>query len=180
MAFARRIFICFYLMARYGSRKDNRMFGESKFKDYLASGGEPECLGVPKGLRRLKVASSSEDASTKVSEQAKTLLSKTLSQHDKQFHKDGYKEGDTCNFRVGLMRGDDADDLAKEERKEGDVKFGFVKFTEDNDGTKKIMGVEEVSEAMSDAIKDEDEISQDESIASYLKMVGCGKGHGAN
>ena len=35
----------------------------------------------------------------------------TLAAHDKRFHPQGYKDGDSCKFRDALARGDDADKL---------------------------------------------------------------------
>ena len=149
------------------------MFGIEKFKAYLEGGGESQDSGLPSGLRRLNVPADAEDAATKVPPKAKTLLSKTLAQHDMRFHKNGFKEGDTCNFREGLIRGDDADDLAREERKEGDVKLGLVKFTEEKDGTKKIMGIEEVATAVVEEPGDTKEgMAEDEDVSRYLRMVG--------
>ena len=107
-------------------------FGD--FKKYLKNGKRREdMIGVP------RVA---EDEDKK--EMAKTFLKVTLAQHDKVYHKGGYHEGDKCNFREALKRGDSADELAEAEKKEGEVKVGFVKFKENEEtGKKEIVGIEE-------------------------------------
>lgn len=44
-----------------------------------------------------------------------------LEKHDRRFHPNGYKEGDSCRYRDALKRGDRADDLAAAEKAEGDA-----------------------------------------------------------
>lgn len=116
-------------------------------KKYLANGKRREdMIGVP----RTPVApKQGYDADSEASDEdkknlAKTFLKVTLAQHDAAYHKGGYHEGDVCNFRESLKRGDSADQLAAAEKKEGEVKTGFVKFKEDPaTGKREIVGLEE-------------------------------------
>ena len=41
-----------------------------------------------------------------------------LQKHDRRFHPNGYKQGDSCKYRESLARGDSADNLAKAEKEE--------------------------------------------------------------
>lgn len=119
------------------------MFNSGDFKRYLEGGdGKPEDPGLP----RLPRVSCAQDEDTLPL--AKTFLRKTLAQHDAAYHKHGYHEGDKCNFREALMRGDSADAIKSEERKEASPRYGLVKFVLEDDGGKKVLGIEDVSEAV--------------------------------
>lgn len=114
------------------------MFNAGDLKGYLKDGKRREdMIGVPRVQ-----GDALDDGSNKL---AKTFLKVTLSEHDKRFHSGGYHEGDTCNFREALKRGDSADALVSAEKKEAGIKVGFIRFKEDEKtGEKKIVGIEEV------------------------------------
>lgn len=114
------------------------MFNAGDLKSYMKSGKRREdMIGVP----RVQVDASDEGGERL----AKTFLKVTLSEHDKRFHKGGYKDGDACNFREALKRGDSADELVAAEKKEAEIKVGFVKFKEnEKTGKKEVVGIEEV------------------------------------
>ena len=141
-------------------------FNSGDFKAFLATGNGNAHAEVPKGLGRVANAlAPSEDAAPKV---AKTILKKTLAQHDKTYHPDGYKEGDECNFRAELMKGDNADDIkavkpSKEER------FGLVKFEETERG-KKVTDIVDVTEV----VKEQEEAEDSSAADRYLTLAGWG------
>ena len=91
-------------------------------------------------------------------EMAKTFLKKTLTEHDKVYHPNGYKEGDDCNFRASMIKNDIADDILAEKPKE-EVKIGLVEFKEDKDGNKKIVDVVEAKEAVAETVKADGDLS---------------------
>lgn len=117
------------------------MFNIGDFKKYIRDGRRREdMIGVPR-----RAASDETVADEDRQKMAKTFLSVTLSEHDKKYHKGGYKEGDSCNFREALKCGDSADALVAAEKKEADIKVGFVRFKEnEKTGRKEIVGIEEV------------------------------------
>lgn len=128
------------------------MFNTGSFKNFLKTGSKAtqdgcSCCGIP----RRRVSSSVQDAKETPAKkkEAKTALVKSLIEHDLVYHKDGYKPGDKCNFREALMRGDSSDSILAAEKKEGEARFGVVKFTTKPNGKKVIVGIEDLSKAVS-------------------------------
>ena len=64
-----------------------------------------------------------------VTEDAAPKKDPTLAAHDKRFHPNGYKEGDSCKFREALAKGDNSDaSLAAAEKKEAKQKSNIDKY----------------------------------------------------
>lgn len=64
-----------------------------------------------------------------VTEDARPKKDPTLAAHDKRFHPQGYKEGDSCKFREALAKGDNSDaSLAAAEKKEAKQKSNIDKY----------------------------------------------------
>lgn len=125
------------------------MFNKGDFMRYLAGGAaeaRPDYgFVVP--------SAPAADAAPKREQMAKTFLKKTLTEHDKAYHPDGYDpKKDKCNFRASMIKNDIADDLLSEKPKE-EVKLGFVEFKEDDKGNKKIVDVVEAKEAVAEGEK---------------------------
>lgn len=120
-------------------------------KKYLSNGKRREDMkGVPMSCGESQVCDESNGRL------AKTFLKVTLAQHDKIYHKGGYHEGDACNFREALKRGDSVDEIADAEKKEGGVRLGFVTFREDEKTGKKVLvGIEEAKGVVVEGKNDE-------------------------
>ena len=145
-------------------------FNNGDFKRFLATGDGYAQTDVPQGLGRVvNSPASAEDATPPLSPKvAKTILKKTLAQHDKAYHPDGYKEGDECNFRAELTEKDKADEL-KSLAAGGEERFGLVKFEESN-GKKKVTDIVDVTEVVGEQEDAQDSIKAER----YLQAAGCG------
>ena len=133
------------------------------FKDYLAKGAV--CSAGFRIPRLPSVAQDGADAEDN-SKVAKTFLKKTLMEHDKVYHKDGYDpQKDKCNFREMLKKNDNVDALVEEKPQES-VKLGLVEFIEGKDGEKKLVDIVEVEEARSEI----QEAVAEDSVEKYLAM----------
>lgn len=138
------------------------------FKQFLAKGGSNEMgFKVP----HLPEASQDEGDVTANAKMAKTFLKKTLTEHDKVYHPNGYDpKNDKCNFRDMLKKNDNVDALVAEKPKE-EAHLGLVEFLEDDKGSKKIVDVVEVDEKKAEEIKESSEDSAS-AIAKYLAIAG--------
>lgn len=142
-------------------------FNLGDFKQFLKTGDENAHAEMPQGIvRRLPPVENAEDKQAALPEKvAKTWLKKTLAQHDRTYHPNGYQEGAECNFRAALMRGDGADTIP-EEKKGSEQRFGLVKF-EEKDGRKKITDLVDVTEV----VEAQEEPAIDEAAACrYLSL----------
>lgn len=118
------------------------MFNKGDFIRYLAGGASDSRPDYGFVIPTAPAA----DAAPEHEQMAKTFLRKTLAEHDKEYHPNGYDpKKDKCNFRASMIKNDIADDLLSEKPK---VKIGFVKFEEDEKGNKKIVDVVETKEAV--------------------------------
>lgn len=132
---------------------DYTMFNKGDFIRYLA-GGSAEArpdygFVIP--------SAPAADAAPEREQMAKTFLKKTLTEHDKVYHPNGYDpDKDKCNFRAAMIKNDIADDILSEKPKE-EVKLGFVEFKEDDKGNKKIVDVVEAKEAVAGGVNDGEE-----------------------
>lgn len=140
-------------------------FNLGDLKAYL-SGGKNPCPYIKGYVARATALDSADGV-------AKTLLKKTLTQHDAMYHKSGYKAGDSCNFRDALAKGDPVD-VINLKKDEGEGKVGLVKYVENSNGEKKIVGVEEVDTESVEVSPVESVDSADKRISRYLTMVGDG------
>ena len=81
-----------------------------------------------------------------VTEDAAPKKDPTLAAHDKRFHPQGYKEGDSCKFREALAKGDKSDaELAAAEKKEAKQKSNIDKYLSmpDDGFAKDVMSLDE-------------------------------------
>lgn len=125
------------------------MFNLGNFRHFLAT-GDNACPKAPVvGLRPARaVAEDDEDElvlQEKKEPMAKTFLKKTLMEHDKIYHPNGYKEGDKCNFRAAMMKNDMVDAIINEKPKD-EVRVGLVKFIEKDDGTREPIGIVDIQD----------------------------------
>ena len=118
------------------------------FKNFLATGRiAQDAADLPKGLPIGRSIAEDDKGEVRKEQMAKTFLKKTLAQHDAVYHKDGYKEGDECNFRRQLMKNDDADTIKVDEKPNtGLDKYGLVRFKDKGNGKREIVGIEDVTE----------------------------------
>ena len=138
------------------------------FKDYLANGGDND---VGFKIPHLPSAAQDEGDVEANAKMAKTFLKKTLTEHDKVYHPNGYDpKNDKCNFRAMLKKNDNVDALVSEKPKD-EARLGLVEFLEDDKGEKKIVDVVEVDEKKAEEIKESSEDSAD-AVAKYLAMAG--------
>ena len=138
------------------------------FKDFLAKGEKSDV-----GFQIPHLPSAAQDAGDMESnaKMAKTFLKKTLTEHDKVYHPDGYNpKEDKCNFRAMLKKNDNVDALVAEKPKE-EAHLGLVECLEDDNGKKKIVDVVEVDEKKAEEIKESSEDSAS-AIAKYLAVAG--------
>ena len=138
------------------------------FKDFLANGEKSEV-----GFKIPHMPSVAQDEGNIESnaKMAKTFLKKTLTEHDKVYHPNGYNpKDDKCNFRAMLKKNDNVDALVAEKPKE-EAHLGLVEFLEDDKGEKKIVDVVEVDEKKAEEIKESSEDSAD-AIQKYLAVAG--------
>lgn len=147
------------------------MLNKGDFKHYLAASAAcAEDVRPP----RLPIASSPTEDGAEAGETvaradlAKTFLKKTLAEHDRAYHPGGFKPGDKCNFRAAMKQNDIVDDLVAEKPPEKQ-KLGLVRFTEESDGKRRIVGVVELEEVEKDegAAKE----TAEDATARYLATV---------
>lgn len=112
------------------------------FKRYLATGEQGDYAGL-RIPRLASVADAAPEVAPKKEEMAKTFLKKTLTEHDKIYHPNGYKKGEQCNFRRMFDKADNVDTLLSEKPKT-EEKVGVVKFEETPQGGKKIVDIVEL------------------------------------
>jgi len=145
-------------------------FGD--LKRFLAEGEPPppNSFGV---LRPSVAAEDADDDRQTAFVEAKTFLKKTLEEHDKTYHPNGYHEGDKCNFRAAMKRNDIVDDLLDEKVK-SELKVGLVKFREDGDGEKKIVDVVELEDVEEDLLAKSSETLDEAVVEKYLSAVAAG------
>ena len=113
------------------------------FKNFLANGKDQgQGFSIPQ-LPQVSQDAEDIEANAKM---AKTFLKKTLTEHDKVYHPNGYDPShDKCNFRAMMKKHDNVDALLAENPKT-EAKVGMVEYLEDENGEKKIVDVIEVAD----------------------------------
>lgn len=137
------------------------------FKRYLANGDTGDYAGLRIPHLAPVADAAPGDVTPRKEEMAKTFLKKTLTEHDKIYHPNGYKKGDDCNFRKMFDKADNVDTLLSEKPKK-EEKMGVVKFEETPQGEKKIVDIVELEDTPAE--EHIDEIAK-KKVEKYLEVA---------